>query len=318
MKSRKLTMSVLPFLRKWGTIIGFVLLFLFFSLMRPSTFPTYGNLKNIIEQSSILAIVAAGVTIVMITGDFDLSVGALASLVGILTAMLLKSGFGVFGSVMIGLAIGGFCGLLNGALVAHGGLSAFIATLATMTSFGGVALLLSKGVTLFGLPDSFLWLGQGNVAGIPVSIIFMIAIVFFAWLMLEQTMFGRRLYAIGGNQEASFLSGINTKRIRLLSFVISGFTAGLGGIMLTSRLASAHPQAGNPLMLNSSAAVFIGMTVFREGEAHIGGTVLGVLIMAILGNGLNMLSVNSYVQSILTGGIIILAVLLSSLAKRKN
>jgi ribose transport system permease protein len=318
MNSRQLTLAVSPFLKKWGTVLGFILLFCVFSALRPSMFPTWGNLRNIVEQSSILAIVAAGVTIVMVTGDFDLAVGSLASLVGIVTAMLLKSGYGVFTADMIGLALGGFCGLLNGALVAYGGLSAFVATLATMTSFGGAALLLSKGVTLFGLPDSFLWAGQGTVAGIPVPILLMVVILVVTWLILEQVTFGRRLYAIGGNQEASFLSGINTKRLRLLSFVISGFTAALGGIILTSRLASAHPQAGNPMMLNSAAAVFLGMTAFREGEAHIGGTLLGVLILGVLGNGLNILGVNSYVQSILTGLIIILAVLLSSLAKRKN
>jgi ribose transport system permease protein len=286
--------------------------------MRPTTFATWGNLKNIVEQSSILAIVSAGVTVVMITGDMDLSVGSLASLVGILSALLLKSNMNILVSEIIGLIIGGLCGLLNGILVAYGGISSFIATLATMTSFGGVALLLSKGVTLFGLPDAFLWLGQGSIVGIPVPIIFMIIIVIFAWLILEQMTFGRRLYAIGGNHEAAFLSGINIKLHRLSSFIISGASAAFGGIILTSRLASAHPQAGNPLMLNSAAAVFLGMTAFREGEAHIGGTLLGVFIMGVLGNGLNILGVNSYVQSILTGGIIILAVLLSSFAKRKN
>ncbi|HQJ23148.1 MAG TPA: ABC transporter permease [Rectinema sp.] len=318
MKVSKLNAGTLPFLKKWGTIIFFILLLIVFSFMRPTTFATWGNLKNIIEQSSILAIVSAGVTVVMITGDMDLSVGSLASLVGILSAILLKSNMNIFVAEIIGLIIGGLCGLLNGTLVAYGGISSFIATLATMTSFGGAALLLSKGVTLFGLPDAFLWLGQGTIAGIPVAIIFMIIIVVFAWLILEQMTFGRRLYAIGGNQEAAFLSGINIKMHRLLSFMISGAAAAFGGIILTSRLASAHPQAGNPLMLNSAAAVFLGMTAFREGEAHIGGTLLGVFIMGILGNGLNILGVNSYVQSILTGGIIILAVLLSSLAKRKN
>jgi ribose transport system permease protein len=318
MKSPKFNTEALPFLKKWGTIIFFILLIFAFSFMRPTTFATWGNLKNIVEQSSILAIVSAGVTVVMITGDMDLSVGSLASLVGILSALLLKSNMNILVSEIIGLIIGGLCGLLNGILVAYGGISSFIATLATMTSFGGVALLLSKGVTLFGLPDAFLWLGQGSIVGIPVPIIFMIIIVIFAWLILEQMTFGRRLYAIGGNHEAAFLSGINIKLHRLSSFIISGASAAFGGIILTSRLASAHPQAGNPLMLNSAAAVFLGMTAFREGEAHIGGTLLGVFIMGVLGNGLNILGVNSYVQSILTGGIIILAVLLSSFAKRKN
>ena len=140
--------------------------------------------------------------------------------------------------------------------------------------------------------------------------------IFLIWVLLEQTTYGRRLYAIGGNSEASYLSGINVRLSRLLAFAFSGLGAALGGIVLTSRLFSAHPQAGNPFMLNAAAAVFLGMTVFREGEAHILGTILGVLIMGVLGNGLNILGVNTYVQSILTGIIIILAVLMSSLAKK--
>jgi ribose transport system permease protein len=305
-------------LKRWGTIIRFLLLFGVFAALRPTIFPTWGNLRNIIEQVATLAIVSAGVTIVMVTGDFDLSVGALASLVGIIVALLMKQGTSVPLSVAVGLALGGACGLVNGVLVAWGGLSAFVATLATMTAFGGLALLVSSGVTVFGLPDSFLWLGQGNLGPIPVSVLFMVACVVLGWLVLEQMVFGRRLYAIGGNPEATFLSGINARLLRFIGFGISGVTAAIGGIVLTSRLASAHPQAGNPFMLNAAAAVFLGMTVYREGEAHVGGTFLGVLIMGVLGNGLNILGVNSYVQSILTGIIIVFAVLLSSLAKRKN
>ena len=305
-------------LKKWGTIIGFLLLFAIFAALRPTIFPTWGNLRNVIEQVATLAIVSAGVTIVMVTGDFDLSVGALASLVGIIVALLMKQGASVPVSVAAGLALGAACGLANGVLVAWGGLSAFVATLATMTAFGGLALLVSNGVTVFGFPDSFLWLGQGNLGPIPVSVLFMVVCTVLGWLVLEQMVFGRRLYAIGGNPEATFLSGINARLLRFIGFGISGITAAIGGIILTSRLASAHPQAGNPFMLNAAAAVFLGMTVFREGEAHVGGTFLGVLVMGVLGNGLNILGVNSYMQSILTGIIIVLAVLLSSLAKRKN
>jgi ribose transport system permease protein len=311
------TGGVSQFLKKWGTILGFLVLLCVFAILRPAVFPTWGNLRNVIEQVATLAIVSAGVTIVMVTGDFDLSVGSLASLVGIIVALLMKAGVSVPVSIAAGLALGGICGLLNGVLVAFGGLSAFVATLATMTAFGGVALLVSSGVTVFGLPDSFLWLGQANIGPLPVSVLFMIIILVLTWVLLEQMVFGRRLYAIGGNPEATFLSGINARMLRLVAFGISGVTAAFGGIVLTSRLASAHPQAGNPFMLNAAAAVFLGMTVFREGEAHIGGTLLGVLVMGVLGNGLNILGVNSYVQSILTGVIIVLAVLLSSLAKRK-
>ncbi len=305
-------------LKKWGTIIGFVVLFLVFSVLRPDAFPEWKNLRNILEQVATLAIVSAGVTIVMVTGDFDLSVGSLASLVGIVTGILMKHGVDVFVSIAVGLVLGGLCGLLNGVLVAYGGLSAFVATLATMTAYGGLSLLVSDGVTIFGLPASFQWLGQGTCGPVPVPVFFMVLVAFLAWVLLEQTTFGRRLYAIGGNQEAAHLSGINEKVLRLVGFCLSGVTAAFGGIILSSRLFSAHPQAGNPFMLNAAAAVFLGMTVYREGEAHILGTLLGVLIMGVLGNGLNILGVNSYVQSILTGVIIVLAVLSSSIVKGRN
>ncbi|RKX79421.1 MAG: ABC transporter permease [Spirochaetes bacterium] len=308
--------SSITFFKRWGTILGFMLLFLFFSIMRPDVFPGWKNLRNVVEQIATLAIVSAGVTCVMVTGDFDLSVGSLASLVGIVTALLMKGGNGVFISILLGLAMGTSCGLLNGILVAYGGISAFVATLATMTAFGGLSLLVSNGVTIFDLPESFQWIGQSSLGPIPTPVFLMIFVIFSVWVTLEQITYGRRLYAIGGNPEAAFLSGINTRLCRFAAFGISGFTAAAGGIVLTSRLFSAHPQAGNPFMLNAAAAVFLGMTVYREGEAHISGTLLGVLIMGVLGNGLNIMGVNTYVQSILTGVIIVLAVLMSSLSKK--
>jgi len=314
LSERKITGT--QFLKRWGTIIGFLLLCLVFTMLRPDVFPRWQNIRNVIEQIATLAIVSAGVTVVMITGDFDLSVGSLASLVGVATALFMKSGFGVLPSILAGLGLGICGGLINGVIIAYGGLSAFVATLATMTAYGGLSLLATNGATIFALSESFRWIGQGTLGPIPIPVFFMGLVIFLIWVLLEQTTYGRRLYAIGGNSEASHLSGINVRLSRLLAFAFSGLGAALGGIVLTSRLFSAHPQAGNPFMLNAAAAVFLGMTVFREGEAHILGTILGVLIMGVLGNGLNILGVNTYVQSILTGIIIILAVLMSSLAKK--
>ena len=306
------------FIKTWGTLMGFVLLLLIFSALRPDVFPSGRNLRNVIEQVATLAIVASGVTVVMITGDFDLSVGAIASLVGVVAALLMKSGMGTTPSIIIAMILGTAAGLLNGLLIAYGGLSAFVGTLATMTAYGGVALLISKGTTIFELPDNFSVLGQGSLGFLPISIIIMAITVVVIFILLEQTTYGRRLYAIGGNEEASFLSGIRTRQVRLVAFGVSGFFASLGGIVLTSRLFSAHPQAGSPFMLNAAAAVFLGMTAFREGEANIWGTLLGVFIIGVMGNGLNILGINTYVQSILTGAIIIMAVLLSSIAKKQR
>ena len=310
--------KVLAIIKTWGTLMGFLLLLIVFSSLRPDVFPSGRNLKNIIEQVATLAIVASGVTVVMITGDFDLSVGAIASLVGVVAALLMKSGVGTVVSILIALLLGTSAGLLNGVLIAYGGLSAFVGTLATMTAYGGVALLISKGTTIFALPENFRALGQGSIGFLPISVLIMAITVIVVYFLLEQTTYGRRLYAIGGNEEASFLSGIRTRQVRLIAFGVSGFFASLGGIVLTSRLFSAHPQAGSPFMLNAAAAVFLGMTSFREGEANILGTLLGVFIIGVMGNGLNILGINTYVQSILTGAIIIFAVLLSSIAKMRQ
>jgi ribose transport system permease protein len=308
-----------PWLRRWGTLLGFALLMLTFALLRPTVFLSARNLGNIVEQLATLTIVAATVTLVMVNGDFDLSVGSLASLAGVVAADLMVRTQSVALGVVAALLVGLFGGALNGALVAWGGISAFVATLATMTAFGGAAMLYTDGATIFsGLPEAFRVLGQGALGPLPVSVLIALVVVGLVWLLLEQTTFGRRLYAVGGNPEASHLAGIPVQRMRLLAFVLSGLGAALAGVVLTSRLFSAHPQAGEPFMLNAAAAVFLGATSLREGEPHILGTLLGVLIIGVLGNGLNILGVNSYVQAILTGAVIVGAVLLSGLARRRR
>ena len=303
--------------RTYGTFVGFVALVAIFALLRPTIFLSLNNLRNITEQVAILAVVAAGMTVVMVAGDFDLSVGTLASLCGVVVADLLIGGNGLTVSLLLTLGVGALAGLVNGLLVAYAGLSAFVATLATMTAYRGLSLWYTGGATLFsGIDERFRPIGQGATVGIPNAVLIMGAVLLIVWFVLEQTTLGRRLYAIGGNPEASFLAGIQVRRLRLVAFVVSGLGAALAGIVLTSRLFSAHPTAGEPFMLTSIAAVFLGMTMFREGEAHIPGTFFGVLLLGVLSNGLNILQVNSYLQNVLTGVIIILAVLVSGLTRR--
>ncbi len=312
------SVSVERFLRVWGTLIGFGLLLLLFSVLRPDAFARLSNLRNVVEQVGTLAIASAGVTMVMVTGDFDLSVGAIASLVGVVVAKLMVAGVGIVPAIGIGLATGAVFGAINGLFVAYAGVSPFIGTLATMTSYTGLSLFVTRGTTVFGMPEPFRIIGQESIGPVPVSVIIMVVVVAATYLLLDYTTFGQRLYAIGGNRTAAFLAGINTKKMRFLAFVYSGLTAALAGIVLTSRLFSAHPQAGAPFMLNAAAAVFLGMTAFREGQGNVFGTVLGVFIMGILSNGLNIIGVNTYIQSVLTGAILVLAVLLSGLAQRKE
>ncbi len=305
-------------LQTYGTFFGFVIMVAVFAALRPTIFLSLNNLRNITEQVAILAIVAGGMTIVMAAGDFDLSVGTLASLCGVIVADLLIKGLDVGPSIAIALAVGAIAGAFNGLLVAYAGLSAFVATLATMTAYRGLSLWYTGGSTLFsGLNEAFRPIGQGATGSIPNAVLIMVGVLVLAWFLLEQTTLGRRLYAIGGNAEAAFLAGINVRLLRMVAFVCSGIGAAIAGIVLTSRLFSAHPTAGEPLMLNAIAAVFLGMTMFREGEAHVPGALFGVLILGVLSNGLNLLQVNSYLQIVLTGVIIILAVLVSGLARRQ-
>lgn len=314
-------------LRGFGTLIGFLVIVAFFSWQKPTTFMTVRNWLNITQQVSILGVVAFTMTVVMVVGDFDLSVGTMASLVGIVAGTLFQQGYSIPAALAAGLAVGMLGGLFNGVLVSYVGISPFVATLGTLTMFNGLSLYTSGGTTIFGrvIPAELAEFGR---TGIPLgvigeqqvtlpnlTIIALLALV-VVWVVLEQTVFGRRLYAIGGNMEAARLGGVRVRFLRLLAFVLSGLGAAIAGLMLVSRLASANPTQGDGLMLNAIAAVFLGMTMSEEGEPHVLGTLLGVLILGVLANGLTQLQIDTYIQQILTGGIIILAVTLSSLSRR--
>ena len=305
-----------PVLPRYGTLLGFFGILVLFAALKPGVFLSLTNFRNVLEQVAILAIVSCTMTVVMVVGDFDLSVGSLASLAGVTSAIVLvgngSTPLAVLAAVVVGLA----AGAVNGFLVAYLGLHAFIATLATMAGLRGLALYVTDGSTVFGLPAPFLTIGQGAIGPVPIPVVIVFGVALVCWLALTQTTFGRRWYGIGGNPEAMFLAGIDVRRLRFSTFVVSGVGASLAGVVLTSRLASAHPLAGDPLMLTSIAAVFIGMTMFKNGRPNLPGTLVGSLILGVLNNGLNILQVNTYLQQVLTGGIIILAVLASGIRKR--
>lgn len=295
-------------LRSAGTLLGFAMLVTLFAVLRPDVFLTATNLSNVLEQVAVLAVVTCTQTVVMVAGDFDLSVGALASLAGVVAAALLTGGFPLWVALGAALLTGALVGVVNGVLVAWFGLSAFVATLATMTSLGGLSLLTTSGSTLFRLPESFLVLGQSRVLGVPVPVLFALAVAGAVWLLLTQVAYGRRLHAVGGNAEVAAYSGIDPRRIRLIAFAVSGLGAAVAGVLLASRLASAHPTAGDPLMLTSIAAVFIGMTTRRDTTPNVPGSLLGVALLGVLANGLNLVGVSPYLQQVLTGLIIVAAV----------
>ena len=311
-------------LRQCGTLLGFFLILLFFALKLPDTFLTARNLINISQQLSMLAVVAATMTIVMVMNDFDLSVGSMASLSGIVAAMLFTAGYPVWVGLSVALLVGVFGGLFNGFLVSVVGILPFVATLGTLTVFSGLAFLLSDGKTIFGrdIPSSFSGFARAGIeigdVKVPMLTITAGLVIFICWAILEHTNFGRRLYAIGGNKEASYLAGIKVVRLRLIAFSLTGLGAAGAGLMYAARVASANHTQGSGLMLDAIAAVFLGMTMSRRGEPKVVYTLIGVLILGVLDNGMTQLRVDSYVREIFVGLIVLAAVAVASISKRRN
>ncbi len=311
-------------LRQSGTLLGFLAIVLFFTWQLPDTFLTARNLINISQQLSMLAVVAATMTIVMVMNDFDLSVGSMASLAGIVAATLFAMDYPVWMGLGAALLVGLAGGLFNGFLVSVVGILPFVATLGTLTVFSGAAFLISDGKTIFGrdIPSAFSGFARGGVALGDIKIPFLTItaglVILASWFVLEQTNFGRRLYAIGGNKEAAHLAGIKVKRLRLIAFGLTGLGAAGAGLMYAARVASANPTQGSGLMLDAIAAVFLGMTMSRQGEPRVIYTLIGVLVLGILDNGLTQMQVDSYIREILVGLIVISAVAVASISKRSS
>ncbi|MBY4891396.1 ABC transporter permease [Rhodobacteraceae bacterium N5(2021)] len=316
-------------LRQSGTLAGFVAIIVFFAWNLPETFLTPRNLINITQQLSMLAVVAATMTIVMVMNDFDLSVGSMASLSGIVAAMLFAADYPIWVGLLAAVGVGLLGGLFNGVLVSLIGILPFVATLGTLTVFSGAAFLISDGRTIFGrdIPSAFSGFARGGVPldaigleGISLPFLTLTAacVIAICWFTLEHTTFGRRLYAIGGNAEAAHLAGLKVKRLRLIAFGLTGLGAAIAGLMFAARVASANPTQGSGLMLDAIAAVFLGMTMSRRGEPRVLYTLVGVLMLGILDNGLTQMQVDSYVREILVGLIVISAVAVASLSKARR
>lgn len=307
----------LQLLLQSGTIVALVLLIAVFAMMRPDAFLSLGNVRNIFEQIAILTILAMGQTIVMVVGDFDLSVGTNATLSGATAATLMTGGVPVPAAILAALAVGTLVGAVNGLLVAYLKLSAFVATLATMTTVGGLAFIVTNGTTVYGMPEDFFWIGQARPLGIPMPIFFAVIAAIIVWVVLRLTVQGRRWYAVGGNAEVARLSGVNVRWTRFLAFTVAGLFSAIAGIVLVSRLGSASSASANNYMMLAVAAVFLGMTLLKSGQANAAGTLVGVAIIGVMSNGLNIIGVNTYFQQVFTGLIIIAAVTLSALRAKR-
>lgn len=275
-----------------------------------SRFLTTGNLLNVLRQTSINAVIATGMTFVILTGGIDLSVGSVLAYAGVIMAALLATQLPLIVSIALVLLLGAAIGAVTGLVITKGKVQPFIATFVSLTILRGATLVFTDGKPIDAGSEAFAVLGQGYELGIPVPIYIMAAVVGLAYYILGHTRFGRYVYAIGGNEEAARLSGLRTGLIKIAVYAVSGLVAALAGILLTSRLSSAQPTAGAGYELDAIAAVVVGGTSLSGGSGRITGTLVGALIIGILNNALNLTNVSSYYQMIAKGAIILIAVLL--------
>lgn len=304
-------------LRQYGTLIALVAIIVVFSIASPGAFGSPSNLINITQQMTLLAIVAIGATVVMSVGEFDLSTAAIVSFGGIFVVYLFKLGVPAPLACLLVLGAAAVFGAVSGYIVARFEVLSFIATLAAGTIIGGITFWLSDGATLFGdIPSGFRDIARGHTFGVPTLTWWLIGVAAVVWLLLDKVELGRRLYAIGGNREASKLAGVRIVPNTMVAFIVSAVLAALVGILLTARIGSANPTGGGGYLLTAYAAVFLGMTAFREGEANVPGTLVGAAIIAVIGNGLTILGVSTFLQDIITGAIILAAVLVRRVGKQ--
>jgi len=298
-----------------AALLGLVVICVVLTILTPHFF-TLSNFFNISRQAAVITIIAIGETFVILTGGIDLSVGSLVTLTSCSMALVMINTGDIFLGVVVGLAVGLGVGLINGLLVAKAGLPPFIATLGMLGIAQGVALVITFGRSMFGLPASFRWIGQGTLLGIPAPLILILILFAIFHVILTYNRLGRYILSVGGNEEATRLSGINVDGVKVAAYVISGLTAAIGGIVLSSRINSAHPAAGQGYELDAIAAAVIGGTSLMGGEGTVIGTLIGSFMMAVIRNGLNLLNVNSFWQQIVIGLVIIGAVWMDRARKR--
>jgi len=309
-------MTAGTFFSRYGIYFAFFLLTAGMAIVS-SPFRTLSNLENILQQTSVNGIMAVGMTFVVITGGIDLSVGSVLALSGTIAASFAHpDAHHLAVPVLVGVAAGLASGTVNGILIAKGRLAPFIVTLGMMTVARGTALVYTEGRPVINLSDSYNEIGGGFMGGIPFSAIIFLAVVLLGAFILHFTRFGRYVYAVGGNELAAKVSGISTDGVLIGVYALTGALAGIAAIVLSSRVMSASPATGAGYELDAIAAVVIGGTSLSGGVGSVGGTIVGVLIIGVMNNGLDLLNVSSYWQQIIKGMIIVLAVLLDKKSKR--
>jgi len=302
-------------MRDLGTLFGLVIIVVVFSWLSP-VFLTAPNLINILQQSSINACIALGMTLVIVSGGIDLSVGPIAALAAVVAASLMVADVPIPLAIMAALGVGALCGLFNGVLVAYAGLQPFIVTLGGLSLYRALSLIYTGGNPVFGIPSEFRALTNGDVMGIPTPVVIVAVIALICWIVLNKTPLGEYLMAVGGNQEAARIAGVPVALTKISAFVISGVLAAVAALILVGRLGAAEPTLGNLWELDAIAAAAIGGASLMGGKGSIVGTILGAIILGSLRNGLTLMNVQAFYQLLATGIIIIAAMLIDSATRK--
>lgn len=305
-------------LSKYGTIFAFMLMFIGFSIDMPSLFLSRENLTNILSEVAIGGIISCGLTVCLAAGEFDLSIGYNASFAGVLvTGFMSFQHLPIVAAIVATLAVGVFIGAVNGLIVTGAGVSSFITTLGVGTAIVGVNFVYNSGapVTL-GLPKAFGQMSLDEVFGLPVPVIAMLVVALVLWVVLNKTVLGKNIQAVGGNSVAARLAGVHVNRTRIAALIICAVCASAAGILLASELGSGQYDAADNYLLNAFAAAFLGTVAVRDGDFHIVGTLIGVLTVGVAFNGLALLGAPTYYQYLFNGGLLVVAVAVSTIARR--
>lgn len=295
---------------KWGILFVVVFVGVLFAISNEN-FLTASNVVNIFRQMAVTAIVAIGMTFIMISGDIDVGVGGVACLTGMVISILMSNGVSIVVSLIAGLGVGIVLGALNGFLVTQFNLPPMVVTLATMNLANGAASLLTGGTAVYGLPDKFLNIGRGSILGIPNQVWLLVIFAIIASVILNKTPFGRHVYAIGGNSDVAKLSGIHVKKVKIILYIVSGICASIGGIILSSRTGSGQPTLALTMNMNVITAVAIGGTSLNGGSGTIRGSIMGTMMLTMITNGLNVNGINSYWQLVVSAVVLIITIIVN-------
>ncbi|MCI9486733.1 MAG: ABC transporter permease [Lachnospiraceae bacterium] len=306
------------FVSKYGIVIAFVILCLILSISTKGRFLVIDNVLNVLRQVSINGVLAIGMTFVILTGGIDLSVGAVVALTGFVCANVYKAGWGLLAVFVLTILCGGLIGLVNGYFVANHSLAPFIVTLGVQTMARGFTYIYSDGKPVSKFEGNFVEIGKSSFLGVPVLVWILVITFLVSCFILYKTKMGRYVFAVGGNLNAALYSGVKTKRVLRFAYVYCGLMSGLAAVMLTSRVSAALPQAGQAYESDAIAAVVIGGTSLSGGKGRLWGTIVGVLLIGVITNGLDLLSVSSYIQQVVKGAIIIGAILFDRFTNHAN